>query len=271
VLPTPEVIIPPAPPIPRQRVFLLQNVKWNESGVQQLAERSRVRETKHLRRGAPPDPTRCHDLDSGGAEAGRQCHGMRFRALIEDRRRPSCALRDRAATAPPGESLPGVGGVLARVAYHEASHAVIGRVFGFPIAVATIVSGPYFAGQVRASDSDPESPEDIVADATARCAQAIALLPAPGEPREDIGPWLAHTQARVIELVAGREGEKLAGYDSDPKTVETDFALARLYAGTVCISGAAISSFIGYCSAEARELLKVHWRGSKPLRSGLSR
>jgi hypothetical protein len=91
-LPVPEVIAPPAPPISRQRVFLLQNVKWNEGGVQQLAERfdfrdlpieaarkaieaglatepdnPRVRETKHLRRGAPPDPARCYDLDSGEA------------------------------------------------------------------------------------------------------------------------------------------------------------------------------------------------------------
>jgi hypothetical protein len=91
-LPKPTEVIPPAPPVPRQRVFLLQNVKWNEGGVQQLAERfdfrdlpieavrmaiqigvatppdsPRAQETKHLRKGAPPDPARCYDLDTGEA------------------------------------------------------------------------------------------------------------------------------------------------------------------------------------------------------------
>jgi hypothetical protein len=91
-LPQPEVIIPPAPPIPRQMVFALQNLKWTdpETHRQALCERfnfadlpvvlaakaidlgiavapdnPRVQEVKHLRRGAPPIPETCHDLDTG--------------------------------------------------------------------------------------------------------------------------------------------------------------------------------------------------------------
>jgi hypothetical protein len=91
-LPQPEVIIPPAPPIPRQRIFALQNLKWLDPETRQLAycerfdfrelpielaakaleagiavapDNPRVREVKHLRRGAPPDPARCYDLDTG--------------------------------------------------------------------------------------------------------------------------------------------------------------------------------------------------------------
>jgi hypothetical protein len=37
VLPTPEVIIPPAPPIPRQRIFALQNLKWMDSETHRQA------------------------------------------------------------------------------------------------------------------------------------------------------------------------------------------------------------------------------------------
>jgi hypothetical protein len=69
--------------------------------------------------------------------------------------------------------------------------------------------------------------------------------------------------------VAGRAAEAIAGIDSNSETAATDMALAKLYAGTVCISESAISSFIGYCSAEARELLKVHWRAVEAVANAL--
>ena len=36
-------------------------------------------------------------------------------------------------------------------------------------------------------------------------------------------------------------------------------AAAKLYAEVLCISHAAITPFLAYCSAEAREILKAHW------------
>ena len=156
-------------------------------------------------------------------------------------------------------SSPGAGGVLAMVSVHEAAHAVVGRFSGFQIHLATIAPSRYFGGQVRASEVEPDSPEDIVADASARCAQALDLLPAPGESRDDIGPWLAHVQCRVIELVAGREGERIAGIESNPETAATDFALARIYAATICLSAGAVAAFLDYCKIEARALLRAHW------------
>jgi len=93
-LPVPEVVIPPASPIPRQQVFALQNLKWHDPETQRLAtcerfdfrelpvelarkalesnvavapDSPRIQEVKHLRRGCPPDPARCYDLDSGNA------------------------------------------------------------------------------------------------------------------------------------------------------------------------------------------------------------
>jgi hypothetical protein len=103
--------------------------------------------------------------------------------------------RDRAAPAAP-TSLGG--GVLACVAFHEAAHALVGRYFGFPIAVATIVPTKYHGGQVRGPGCNPDdNPQDMVREAEERCDQARAALPPPGEDRTDIGAWIAHVQCRV--------------------------------------------------------------------------
>jgi hypothetical protein len=91
-LPVPEVVIPPLPPIPRTRVFALQNLKFRDPETNQarLIERfdivelpnslvdlaisknlvidpesDRARELIKQRRGAPPLQERCHDLDTG--------------------------------------------------------------------------------------------------------------------------------------------------------------------------------------------------------------
>jgi hypothetical protein len=92
-LPTPEVVIPLAPPIPRTRVFALQNLKWTDPETHWLIlcerfdvcalpnilaelaiskdlaidpELDRARELIKQRRGAPPLQERCYDLDLGG-------------------------------------------------------------------------------------------------------------------------------------------------------------------------------------------------------------
>lgn len=92
-LPVPEVIIPPAPPIPRTRVFALQNLKWTDPETHRLTlcerfdvcalpnslvdlaisknlaidpEEDRARELIRQRRGAPPLSEKCYDLDHGG-------------------------------------------------------------------------------------------------------------------------------------------------------------------------------------------------------------
>jgi hypothetical protein len=76
-LPMPEIVAPPAPPLPRTRVFALQNLKWHdpetnrlafverydfaelpvelankalESGVAVAPDNPRIQEVKHLRR-----------------------------------------------------------------------------------------------------------------------------------------------------------------------------------------------------------------------------
>jgi hypothetical protein len=92
-LPVPEPVIPPAPLIPRTRVFALQNLKWTDPETHRLTlcerfdvcalpnifaelaiskdlaidpELDRARELIKQRRGAPPLQERCYDLDLGG-------------------------------------------------------------------------------------------------------------------------------------------------------------------------------------------------------------
>jgi hypothetical protein len=92
-LPVPEVVIPPAAPIPRQSIFALQNLKWHnparpqdfelaerfsfasvplelaaralESGIAVPPDDERVAKLKYNKRGGPPIPEKCIDLDTG--------------------------------------------------------------------------------------------------------------------------------------------------------------------------------------------------------------
>jgi len=92
-LPVPEPVIPLAPPIPRQMVFALKDIKWRhperpqefelaerfsfanvpaelahkalENGVAILPDDERVAKWKYNKRGAPPIPEKCFDLDTG--------------------------------------------------------------------------------------------------------------------------------------------------------------------------------------------------------------
>jgi hypothetical protein len=92
-LPVPEVVIPPVPPIPRQMVFALKDIKWRnptrpqefelaerfsfvnvpvelahkalENGIAILPDDERVEKLKYNKRGGPPIPEKCIDLDTG--------------------------------------------------------------------------------------------------------------------------------------------------------------------------------------------------------------
>jgi len=108
----------------------------------------------------------------------------------------------------------------------------------------------------------------MIADARARCDEAVALMPSCGQSREDCGAWSAHATSRCIELMAGKEGERLSGFDYEGGCA-TDMALANIYAESVCVSAGAVAAFIDYCRCEALELLKGHWHSVEALASAL--
>jgi len=92
-LPVPEPVIPPAPPIPRQMVFALKDIKWRnparpqefelaerfafvsvpvelahkalENGIAVLPDSEQAQKWKFNKRGGPPIPEKCIDLNTG--------------------------------------------------------------------------------------------------------------------------------------------------------------------------------------------------------------
>jgi len=92
-LPVPEPVIPPAPPIPRQSIFALKDIKWRnparpqeyelgerfsfanvpealahkalDLGVAVLPESEQAQKWKYNKRGGPPIPEKCIDLETG--------------------------------------------------------------------------------------------------------------------------------------------------------------------------------------------------------------
>jgi len=92
------------------------------------------------------------------------------------------------------------------VAFHEASHALVGRYLGFEIGVATIVPSKHFGGTVRGPGCDLDAtPADMIADARARCEEALVHIPHRGEPRDDCGAWSVQLPLDVLSLWPARK------------------------------------------------------------------
>jgi hypothetical protein len=183
---------------------------------------------------------------------------------------PLSCLREDAAGARPLMSW-GADAVLAvsAIAWHEAAHCITGRYLGFEIGIATITPSKHFGGTVRGPRCDlDESPADMIADARARCEEALVHMPHRGEPRDDCGAWSVHATSRCIELMAGKEGERLSGFDYEGGRA-TDMALARAYAATVVYTDGAIGAFLKYAGIEAKAILKKHRTALDAVANGL--
>ena len=106
----------------------------------------------------------------------------------------------------------------ARIAQHEAAHLTVGRVLGAEFGGATIVEntdlgygglcwGPKF--QSRFADEECS---------TAIVDQIVELMPKDGDTRDDTAEIYQHVFARVVELTAGSEAERMQFGDNWPAT-----------------------------------------------------
>jgi hypothetical protein len=144
-----------------------------------------------------------------------------------------------------------------RIANHEAGHVVAGRALGQLIGGSTIEPGENYSGATWGPNSDPSSfftSEETIAT----CATLSTLMPAFGEPRDDVAIYLVQTHGRVIELLAGTEAERLLFTAAPPLEAPHDIAEARAHAALICCSPAAVEAFLIYASTEARELIRLH-------------
>jgi hypothetical protein len=145
-----------------------------------------------------------------------------------------------------------------RVCYHEASHAVIGRLLtGSRIGGVTVTPTDSFAGFCwgpqfkisKLSDSDYHDVPDI-------CELMKRFLPRIGDSKSSAPEVFSHVHTRVIELVAGTVGENLF-VDGPAWVAHDDLRQARAYATLVSSSFEAVERFLDFCRAEASALLTV--------------
>jgi hypothetical protein len=85
------------------------------------------------------------------------------------------------------------------------------------------------------------------------CAQIGPLMPGPGESKSEVSDIFLHCHVRIVELVAGTEGESLF-LPGEPWFAADDRAQEISLASLIC-SAEATEPFINYCRAEARALL----------------
>jgi hypothetical protein len=144
-----------------------------------------------------------------------------------------------------------------RIANHEAGHVVAGRALGQLIGGSTIEPGENYSGATWGPNSDPSSfftSEETIAT----CATLSTLMPAFGEPRDEVAVELVQTHARVIELLSGTEAERQLFTTASPLEAPHDIAEARAHAALICCTPAAVETFLAYAKIEAAELIRTH-------------
>lgn len=176
--------------------------------------------------------------------------GLALHYSLRDRAEPGAVLSSGARLWP-----------TSAIAIHEASHCVLGRFFGLPVAGVTIKTSADYDGLCYGPDTDPSKVTSTVLreEAERRCDDAMTLLPLPGERRDCAASWIIHAQSLVIEAVAGFAGEELAGFSRELEAGSTDYAVAKLYARSIVHSDAAVPSFVESCRIDAMKILKDHW------------
>jgi hypothetical protein len=253
----------PPPPIPRQMVFLLKDAKWRnpersrefefaerfsfasvplelahkalERGVAVLPESEQAQKFKYNKRGAPPLPEKCIDLDTGELPkppagivpwnlevldrglptkmflptspsfAPLAVHHSKTTVLTmkNDNSRANLAslspasLRDARAVSGVDLSCGAGRDAPSPISCHEAGHAIVARCLGLPIEGVTIVSSLDFDGLCFGPDTDPShvTATALREEAERRCNDVITLLSLPGERRDCTAAWLVHAQS----------------------------------------------------------------------------
>jgi hypothetical protein len=123
-----------------------------------------------------------------------------------------------------------------------------------PLGGVTVVAGADYAGQCWG----PQGQSSMLGSSDEICTQAQALMPPLGESRSDAAEMLVHAHARVIEIVAGTESERLFCTEAPPLEALQDQQDARQFARLVCTHPDAIDDLIAYCRREAELLLSEH-------------
>jgi hypothetical protein len=141
-----------------------------------------------------------------------------------------------------------------RIAVHESGHILTGKIFNFPVGLATVDPGDGYSGMVSANG-------DLSLLSSERVHDLIDLvrpaMPQPGQSRIEAAEFYTHSHFRIVELLAGTEAERIM-FDFEPLVARHDLDEAKSFASILCSSPESIDAFIEYGRAEARALLNKH-------------
>ena len=154
---------------------------------------------------------------------------------------------------PPGRSAADI----RRFAVHESSHAVVDRVFDFPVMGASIVAGDGCDGLVWASGICPPGSPDVGNNKTIERVKLMrALINGLGASRSKDQNFFQVLLERIVALLAGAEGERVLLGDA-LLDASDDLRIAGELARAFCFIGcdAAVEALIAYCRAEASALI----------------
>jgi hypothetical protein len=114
--------------------------------------------------------------------------------------------------------------------------------------------GPTFAGRVWGVNGGPLH----LGAAIDIRKEVLPLWPGLGENRVDVAEFFVSAHQKVVELVAGGQGELCLYPDAEPLDAVDDNRQALIYAGLVCCSPSAVAAFLDFARLEARSLLEQH-------------
>jgi hypothetical protein len=142
-----------------------------------------------------------------------------------------------------------------RVVFHEVSHATIGRlVTGAAIGGVTCEPGLDFSGLCWGPAYERHSKFSESESVPSFCEKIGALMPQTGESRADAADVYLNCFHRIVELVAGTEGERLFT-SGEPWFAADDERQAIAYASLITSTPASAAAFIEACRVESRALL----------------
>jgi hypothetical protein len=189
----------------------------------------------------------------GASDGGRRIHSDAVGLSVppaSDETGTGCVVTANAAT--------GAGRSTAddqRVIFHEVSHATIGRLLtGAAIGGVTCEPGLDFSGLCWGPAYDRNSKFSESENVPSFCAKIGALMPQPGESRADAADVYLNSFHRIVELVAGTEGERLF-MPGEPWFAVDDERQAIAYAILITSNQASALAFIEACRVESRALL----------------
>jgi hypothetical protein len=140
-----------------------------------------------------------------------------------------------------------------RIALHESSHALAGRLLGQPIGGMTVVASDGFSGRCWGPEFESRFAGGPAVPSL--CAQIGPLMPGPGESRADAADIFLHCHVRIVELCAGSVGESLF-LPGEAWDAVDDRAQERALASLISNSPESIEAFVGFCAVEAAALLR---------------